>query len=378
MIPPLFLSLLVLTFLFLMTKILELTNLIVSQKVGVSSVILMLAYSMPYFLVFVIPMSGMFAVLLGFLRLSNDNEIVVLKASGISIYRLLPPVFVFCLMGCLATAFVSIYGLPWGTQSFRGLALKVSRSHVAIALKERAFIDSFKGVVLYANKIDVKGRVLNDVFVVDKQDPRVVSTIVARKGELFSDPERFLWLLRLYDGSISQVNRERRSVHTLEFDTYDFTLDLGRAVSTKKNRRKDEKEMSLGELRQSLRDAEQKDVQYYLRLLEYHEKFSIPFSCFVLGLVAVPLGIQFKTAKRSSGIVLGLFFFLLYYVLLAAGWSLGEAGAYPPVIGMWVPNLVLGAIGFYLMVMTARERPVRVLLALLRVLEWFRSIGKKR
>jgi lipopolysaccharide export system permease protein len=378
MIPPLFLSLLVLTFLFLMTKILDLTNLIVSQHVGLTSVILMLVYSTPYFLVFVIPMSGMFAVLLGFLRLSNDNEIVVLKASGISIYRLLPPVFVFCLIGCLATAFVAIYGLPWGTGSFRRLALKVSRSHVAIALKERTFIDSFEGVVLYANKIDMKGQALNDVFVVDKQDPRVVSTIVARKGELFSDPERFLWLLRLYDGSISQVNRERRSVHTLEFNTYDFALDLGRAISTKKNRRKDEKEMSLGELRQSLRNAQEKDIQYYLTLLEYHEKFSIPFSCFVLALVAVPLGIQFKTAKRSSGIVLGLFFFLLYYVLLAAGWSLGEAGTYPPVIGMWVPNLVLGAIGLYLMVMTARERPVRALVALLRVLEWFRSIGKKR
>jgi lipopolysaccharide export system permease protein len=378
MIPPLFLSLLVLTFLFLMTKILDLTNLIVSQHVGLSSVILMLVYSMPYFLVFVIPMSGMFAVLLGFLRLSNDNEIVVLKASGISIYRLLPPVFVFCLISCLATAFISIYGLPWGTRSFRRLALNVSRSHVAIALKERTFIDSFEGVVLYANKIDVKGRVLTDVFVVDKQDPRVVSTIVARKGELFSDPERFLWLLRLYDGSISQVNRERRSVHTLEFNTYDFSLDLGRAISKKKSRRKYEKEMSLGELRHTLRNAQHKDIQYYLMLLEYHEKFSIPLSCFVLGLVAVPLGIQFKTAKRSSGIVLGLFFFLLYYVLLAAGWSLGEAGTYPPIIGMWVPNLVLGAIGLYLLVMTARERSVRALLVLLKVVEWLRSIGKKR
>jgi lipopolysaccharide export system permease protein len=135
--------------------------------------------------------------------------------------------------------------------------------------------------------------------------------------------------------------------------------------------------MSLSELRQSLREAEEEDVQYFLTLLEYHKKFSIPFACFVLGLVAVPLGIQFKTAKRSSGIVLGLFFFLLYYVLLAAGWSLGETGNYPPVVGMWVPNLVLGAIGVYLMFMTARERPIRPILISLSVFEWFRTIGKR-
>jgi lipopolysaccharide export system permease protein len=377
MVPPFFLNLLVLTFLLLMGKILKLTNLIVSQRVELSSVILMLVYSMPYFLIFVIPMSGMLAILLAFLRLSNDNEIVALKASGISVYRLLPPVFIFCLIGYLATTFVSIYGLPWGTSSFKRLAFEVSRSHADIALKERTFIDSFKGVILYVNKIDVRDRALNDVFVVDKQDPYLVSTIVARKGKLFSDPERLLWLLRLYDGSINQVNRERRSVHTLDFDTYDFSLDLGRTISTKGSGPKDEKEMSLGELRQSLREGEKKDVQYYLTLLQYHKKFSIPFACFVLGLVAVPLGIQFKTAKRSSGIVLGLLFFFLYYVLLAAGWSLGETGTYPPLVGMWVPNLVLGAIGLYLMFVTAKERPVRAILVSLRILEWFRSLGKK-
>lgn len=377
MIPPFFLNLLVLTFLLLMTKILELTNLIVSQRVGLGTVILVLVYSMPYFLIFVIPMSAMMAILLAFLRLSSDNEIIALKASGVSIYRLLPPVFIFCLISSLATAFVSIQGLPWGTLSFKRLAFEVSRSHADIALKERTFIDSFEGVILYVNKIDTKDRTLNDVFVVDKQEPKLVSTIVARKGRLLSDPEKFLWVLRLYDGSIGQVSRESRSVHTLDFKTYDFALDLGHTISTQSGGAKDETEMSLSELRQSLREAEEKDVQYFLTLLEYHKKFSIPFACFVLGLVAVPLGIQFRTAKRSSGIVLGLFFFLLYYVLLAAGWSLGETGNYPPVIGMWVPNLVLGAIGLYLMFMTARERPVRAILVSLSVFEWFRTIGKR-
>lgn len=377
MIQPFFLNLLVLTFLLLMTKILALTDLIVSQRVGLLSVALMLVYSTPYFLIFVIPMSGMLAVLLAFLRLSNDNEIVALKASGVSVYRLLPPVFVFCLMGFFATAFVSIYGLPWASLSFKRLVLEVTRSHANIALKERTFIDTFGDVVLYVNEVDPKDKALQDVFVVDKQDPRLVSTIVARRGELVKSAGSFVWLLRLYDGSINQVNREERSVHRLEFDTYDLKLDLGRTVSDEEGKPKDETEMSLGELRKSLRNAQKRDVQYYLTLLEYHKKFSIPFSCFVLGLVAVPLGIQFRTAKRSSGIALGLVFFLLYYVLLAAGWSLGETGSYPPVIGMWVPNVVLGAIGSYLMFMTGRERQVKVILIFLRALEWFKKIGKK-
>lgn len=57
---------------------------------------------------------------------------------------------------------------------------------------------------------------------------------------------------------------------------------------------------------------------------------------------------------------MGIGFFLLYYLLLAVGWSGGEAGHYPPVIAMWLPNVVMGAAGIYLLVRNAKERPVRL------------------
>ena len=63
-------------FVFLMQQILEITNMIVNYQVSILAFFLMLVYSMPYFLVFIIPMSVMMSVLLTFLRLSNDNEIV--------------------------------------------------------------------------------------------------------------------------------------------------------------------------------------------------------------------------------------------------------------------------------------------------------------
>ncbi len=45
---------------------------------------------------------------------------------------------------------------------------------------------------------------------------------------------------------------------------------------------------------------------------------------------------------------------------MSAGWVFGEAGKYPPVIGMWVPNVVMGGIGLYLLVRTANERPIKI------------------
>jgi lipopolysaccharide export system permease protein len=46
--------------------------------------------------------------------------------------------------------------------------------------------------------------------------------------------------------------------------------------------------------------------------------------------------------------------------MLSAGWVFGEAGIYPPVIGMWLPNIVMGGLGLFLLVRTAKERPVNI------------------
>ncbi|MBU1696157.1 MAG: LptF/LptG family permease, partial [Proteobacteria bacterium] len=93
-------------------------------------------------------------------------------------------------------------------------------------------------------------------------------------------------------------------------------------------------------------------------LMELHEKFSIPFACLSLGILAFPLGVQAASLRRSSGFGFGISFFLLYYFLLATGWSAGETGNYPPVIAMWLPNVIMGGIGVFFLARNAKEKPV--------------------
>jgi len=356
LIPPFVINLFFLTFIFLMTKILDITNLVVNYKVSLWAIVLILIYTMPFFLEFVIPMSVMMAVLLTFLRLSSDNEIVALKAGGCHVYRLLPPVFLFAFIGWALTSFMAIYALPWGKLSLKELSSKVISSNIDIGLKARTFSDSFDGVMLYVNQVDLKNKSLMDVFIEDQRTPNLISTVVASKGRLFSNPQDLLYRLRLYNGTINQVDLKNRSANSINFDTYDINLDIKRIAMPARGGEKDEEEMSLSELRHYLKKTSLKKDQYYLTLMEFHKKFSIPFACIALGLLAVPLGIQSRSARRSYGVGLGLIFFLSYYILLSAGWVFGEAGVYPPLIGMWVPNVVMGGVGLFLLRQTARER----------------------
>lgn len=360
MLLPFAINMVFFTFIFLMTRILDITKLIVNYKVSMFSVFLILIYSVPFFLSFVIPMSIMIAVLLTFLRMSGDNELIALKTGGISVYGLIPPVLVFSIMGVLLTYLMTVYGMPWGALSMKNLTFRIAASHADIGLKERTFNDSFKGVMLYVNKIDMKSKNLIDVFIEDKKTKNIVSTAIAPKGRLVYEPDRLVFHLRLYDGSINQVNLEERSSHSINFDTYDINLDLKKAFTTSKGGPKDKDEMSLVELKQYLKNTLEKNAQYYSALIEYHKKFSIPFACLFLGVLAVPLGIQSKYAKRSAGLGLGLIFFLLYYLLLSAGSVFGEAGIYPPFIGMWLPNIVMGGLGLFLLIKAANDRRVDI------------------
>ena len=178
---------------------------------------------------------------------------------------------------------------------------------------------------------------------------------------MFAEPDQLVFHLKLYQGTINQVNLENRSANSINFDSYDVNLDLKQSLMVSKGGPKDEEEMSFGELREYLKAYPQKNEQYYMVLMELHKKFSIPFACFALGILAVPLGIQTESTKQSAGLGLGMVFLLIYYILLSAGFVFGEAGVYPPIVGMWVPNIALGGLGLFLLVRSANDRSVRII-----------------
>lgn len=376
MIPVFVLSLLLFTLVFLMAKILDITDLIVQYGISVKAMVFMLACWIPSFLIFVIPMSVMIAVVLAFLRFSNDNEILAMKTAGVSIYTLIPPVFLFSLIAFLATGFMTLYASPQGRYAFKDLVLETATSNVHAGIKERTFNDSFQDVMLYVNEVDERRRLLRDIFLEDRRTEGMVTTVVAPRGEFFFDPEQLVSHLRLYSGIINQLGENKETAHFVRFETYDFRLDFGSMVSPKGDREKDVKEMTLSELRRHLAQPSESDEEYYAGRIQYHKRLSIPFACFVLGFVAIPLGIQSRSAKRSFGVVVALFFFLVYYALLSLGLALGETGKLPPAIGMWIPNTVLGLLAVHLLVVRSREQPIKLLSVSLRFFQRLRSVGR--
>ncbi len=357
MVVPFLLSLVVLTFIFLISRILQLTELMVNRGVSLLDIIKLFIFATPYFFVFTIPMAVLFAITLAFIRLSADNEITALKAAGVSLYQILPPVLALVACAFGFTMFVSTYLLPRGNAALTNHLFAMASSRAEVVIRERIFIDEFSDMVLYVESVDPKSRQFHRVFVADQRDQQTSTVILARRGALLRDQEQKILVLRLYQGVIDRLSAGRQLTETINFATYDLRIDVKHLSSQRQSQERHREELKMDELWRKLDELPRGTVQYYLYFMVFHERLSIPFACIFLGLLGVPLGIQSRVRRASSGLILAVGAFLSYYLLYMAAKGLGETGLYPPLLGLWLPNIIFGLLTLYLIVQTVRERP---------------------
>jgi lipopolysaccharide export system permease protein len=369
--PPFFVSLLVFNFIMILAKILELSELVIVKGVRLDTILRFLLYSLPFSLMVTIPLSTLLAVLLAFLRLTGDNEIAVIKSAGIGLYRLLPPVILFCLWTYLVTSYLVLYLVPYSNRAYRNELLELAKVSADISIKERIFNNDFNQMVLYVNFIDLNQGWMRDIFIRDSRDTEMDNVVVASRGRIATDKKKRILVFELFDGVIDRVEE------TISFKRYDLKLDLESALSSQHLRPPDQFELDQEDLWTVINGFDKDDIRYYTYRLEAHKRLSLPAASLVLGLIAVPLGLQGKNRGRNWGIIMGLGVFLIYYFLFTAGLSFGETGFYPPMLAMWMPNLIVGGAAIFFLRRANREAPIRLFGLVERIGSWLKSNGRK-
>jgi lipopolysaccharide export system permease protein len=354
---PSIMVLFVLTFVLLMGKILQLMDLMINKGVSFFDIALLIVSLLPSFLVFTIPISLLIAILIGLGRLSGDNETIIFRASGISLNRLSYPVAVASLIAFVMTALTSLFLVPQGNQATKNLLFNIAKQKASIGIKEKVFNDDFKGILLYAENIPVRGNFMEGVIVSDNRITSDPSTIIAKRAYLISDPRSMVVTLRLENGSTHAVDMKLRSYRKMDFTSYDINLDLESALAQeRKSKSKQSSEMTVKELMENLSRPGLGREALTALAIELNKKLTIPFSCFVFGLIGIPLGIRAHRAVKSRGFTLGLLIVVLYYIIQLCGDALVETGRLPVLTGTWAANAILGILGLGLYFLTVKER----------------------
>jgi lipopolysaccharide export system permease protein len=351
--PPFLLGMATFTFVLLMGRLLRLADMVVGKGVPLVDVLKMIIYLLPSFWQATIPMALLLAILLAFGRLSGNSEIIAMKACGVSLFDLLYPALSFAFLAFLCGTFINVYAIPWGNTSFKKLLIDVVEAKAAVAIKEKVFVDDFPGVVLYTDSFEPRTQTMSGLIIQDERNPKDPATIFARSGVIVADTSAKTVSMHLKQGSIHRTV-DSTGYRMVEFGSYDLKINLDQG---KKELSKSELDMSLAELRANLEQPGYDQRMKLLMRMEFQSRFALPFACFALTLVALPLGIQNRRSGKAAGFSTSIGILILYYVLLSAGKTLGERATLPPEIAIWLPNLIFIAIGIFLFRRAATEQP---------------------
>jgi lipopolysaccharide export system permease protein len=352
--PPFALGVAAFTFILLIARILKLVELVINRGVPAVETLKLFSYILPSFLEVTVPTAMLLAILIALGRLSADSEIIALRASGASLIHIARPIAAFVTLAWLATSFLSLYVAPRGHSALKRTLYEVTKMRATAGLKPQVFNDDFAQLVIYVDQIDQLSDALHRVVIADGRDPAERSTLFAREGHLVPNEGEQMLILRLRDGSIHTFGHVDTSYHKTDFVEYDLRLDLADLGNAE--RRKSPKEMTLAELGATIAERRARGEKSAREEVEFHRKFSIPFACFVFGVLAIPLGIQPARAVRSRGFALSLGLTFCYYLFLTAGEAVAERGLLPAAPALWLPNVILGTAGACLFVAAARER----------------------
>ncbi|MDD5246246.1 MAG: LptF/LptG family permease [Candidatus Omnitrophica bacterium] len=349
-ISPLFLALGVLTFVMLLGNLIKLTDLVINKGVDIMTVSQLFLFMMPSLLTYTLPIATLTATLLSLGRLSGDNEIIAIRASGINLITLIVPLLI---IGTILSLILVVFNdrvIPYAHFSLRKTLIDVGVKNPTAALEPGVFINSFQKYILFVYGIDQKKNRLHNVRIYEPQEGKPTRTIVAKQGEFIAIPEKNMVKLKLIDGTSDEPDpKNPANFYKLNFKTYFMTLNLGKAQDTSEIRKKP-KDMTIQELRTEVIKLEKEGVDPAPLLTEINEKISLAFACFIFILLGSSLAII--TRRREKSLNFGMAFLIggIYYLLLIGAEAISLQGYLHPTFAMWLPNMIMGTLGAILTV----------------------------
>src|SRR3954452_4724262 len=189
----------------------KLLPLLVNHDLPLEYVLGFIAYVLPFSLIFTIPWGLLTAVLLVFGRLSADNELIALRANGVSITRICIPLVFIAAVCTLASLWLNVQVAPAAQEEMRATVFNLATRNPMALFGSDQVIDQFPGRKIYVGRKE--GNRLENILVYELNDDFMPMKIThARVGMLETDLPNRRILMHLYNARYQQRD---------EFDPYD-------------------------------------------------------------------------------------------------------------------------------------------------------------
>jgi len=213
----------VLTFLMVMDTLFDYLDLIVNRGVPAFTVLELFTLSLGYIVALTVPCAVLVSALMTFGRLSQDNEITALRASGVNLLSVLAGPLAAAFLMAVGLAAFNNWVLPESNHAFANLLVDIGRMRPTVRLQEGVFISDFPGYDMLVRSVNGRTNEMKGVTIYQRNPGGPPTTIFAARGKLEYTPDGSTAVLELHDGEIHDIPADEggaRRYRRVKFKTH--------------------------------------------------------------------------------------------------------------------------------------------------------------
>jgi len=343
-----FLTLLVFIFIYDITNLFENIGRFLDKKAGFYNIFVYYVYFTPQIIILVMPVAFLLGIFFSLGFMARHNELLSLRALGISPIRILKPIL---LSGFIATLLLIFYNDLITPASIRKLNKWRTEKIYHIKLRGRQYFSNIEfigkeGWTIYADFFNKKNKTIRNLDITAYKNQRIYKRIYARRA-YWKDS---LWVLK--DVYIRKFIGEKVAIEV--YDTLAFPLMLEKPDDFTRKRKRPE-EMRLKELIAYVKRVEKAGGFALGERVEMQMRFAYPLISFILLLYGCPFALEVKKRGLAFGFGWGLVISFFYWGIIQIFKAYGIKGSLYPYLSAWLPNIIFGTFGFFLIIRAIKK-----------------------
>ncbi|AWU44848.1 LptF/LptG family permease [Blattabacterium punctulatus] len=367
----------------------------------------------------VTPISILLTSIMTYGEISENQELISIKSSGISLFRIMKPILGLTLLLSLGLYFLSDYAIPKAKKKAKELGYQISVAHPSLKLKEGIFVNIFPDFFIKIDKQSGKDKNhMNGIFIFFYEKNLFINTILAKEGILIPNREDGYFRIKLINGffySDHHDEKKRPSYQIVQFDTliqyfkipliedkiknledYDSyqTFDTIKLIEKinflKKEKNKFDYELNkknydflffkkklekisnnrslilykkmidrlsfwIEKLKHQKKIIKKRKINLAKYQLELQKKFIFPVTCIIMFLTGAPIGALIRKGGIGFPTIMAITIFIIYHTLLTITQNQAEKADIYPWISAWIPNFTFFPISIWITYKTVMD-----------------------
>jgi LPS export ABC transporter permease LptG len=324
----------------------ELLGDIIRNRVALITVGEYLVNVIPSMVYLMTPLSVLIAVLVTFGLLQKSNELTAMKATGISLYRLIVPVMALAAMLSITLFLFDQFYLPHANKRQDALRNEIKGKPAQTYLNpQRKWIFGQHHEIYYYEFFDSERNQFANLSVFDI-DPKA-----------FALTERTFASRVFWNDSLRKWVFERGWTRTLgptevkDYRTFDVTTfsDIDEPPMYFKKEVKQYSEMNFDELKAYIRELEQGGFDVVRLKVQLYKKLSFPLITLVMSILAIPFAVSAGRQGALRGVATAIGIAVVYWLTSGLFEAMGNVNQLPAALAAWSPDVIFALAGGYFM-----------------------------